>query len=132
MEADLRGKSPLFALRIKNLKCVELHIDVFVQNYIICLSFSELTQRTFLCLKKCLNSIVGREVSCCKLLSVSFPPRSRCIIVILEDYSLPFALLKVELIFQELTIALDALLNGSNWCREKRKMDICESMQILS
>lgn len=39
-------------------------------------------------------------------------------------------LVKVLLIFQELII--DALVNGSNWCREKRKMEVDESMQILS
>lgn len=82
--------------------------------------------------QKCLKSVVGREIMCSKLVSVSFPPRSRYRIVIFEDCSLPFALLKVRLIFQELTIALDALVNGINWCREKRKMEICESMQILS
>lgn len=69
---------------------------------------------------------MGREVTCCKLLSVSFSPRSSYFIVICEEYSSPFTLLKVQLIFQELTVALDALVNGSNWWREKRKMETYE------
>lgn len=45
---------------------------------------------------------------------------------------LSFTLVKVSLIFQELTIDLDALINRSNWCREKRKMEAYESIQMLS
>lgn len=59
-------------------------------------------------------------------------PQEAGISVIFRDYSLPFALLKIWLIFQELTVALDALVNGSSWCREKRKMEICESIQMFS
>lgn len=97
----------------------------------ICLSFLRVGQSTLPSFKYHLKSIIAREITCCKLFSVSIFQRRKYLIIFFQGHSLHFCFAQrtVE-IFQEPVISL-SFANGNNACRGRGKMEMCERIQIL-